>query len=91
MKYEFYDLLGLIPTDYGDYVGWSANELFETHWEGWVEFDHNKVIMNDGLEDAVRDFVTVFNSAKADNNDADKFKSGNEEIKKLIREVLENA
>lgn len=55
---EFYDLLGLIPTDYGDYVGWSANELFETYWEGWVEFDHNKVIMNDGLECMIISMVT---------------------------------
>lgn len=47
---EFYDLLGLDPTSYGDYIGWSPDELYETYWEKWITFDHRKVILDDGLE-----------------------------------------
>lgn len=52
---------------------------------------YDYVIMNDELEKAVEDFNIVFNSAKAEDDKADKFKSDREEIKKLIGEVLENA
>lgn len=47
---EFYELLGIDRVDYGDYLGWSAFELVETYWYCWVEFDHRKVVMDDGLE-----------------------------------------
>lgn len=47
---EFYDELGLETVDYGDYLGWSACELIECCWYCWIEFDHRKVIMDDGLE-----------------------------------------
>ena len=47
---EFYDLLGLDTTDYGDYLGWSSFELVETYWYCWVEFEHTKTVMDDGLE-----------------------------------------
>jgi hypothetical protein len=47
---EFYDLLGLDTVDYGDYLGWSSFELVETYWYCWVEFEHEKVTMDDGME-----------------------------------------
>lgn len=47
---EWYELLGIEPTDYGNYLGWSTYELVETCWYCWVEFDHTKVVMDDGLE-----------------------------------------
>lgn len=47
---EFYELLGLETTNYGDYLGWSSFELVETYWYSWVEFDHTKVVLDDGLE-----------------------------------------
>lgn len=47
---EFYEHLGLDTVDYGDYLGWSACELVETSWYCWIEFDHRKVVMDDGLE-----------------------------------------
>ena len=37
---EFYELLGIEQTDYGDYLGWYS----------WIDFHHDKVIMDDGLE-----------------------------------------
>lgn len=47
---EFYELLGIDTVDYGDYLGWSSFELVETYWYCWVEFEHEKVIMEDGME-----------------------------------------
>lgn len=47
---EFYDQLGLDEVDYGNYLGWSTFELVETYWYCWVEFEHEKVTMDDGLE-----------------------------------------
>lgn len=47
---DFYELLGLETTDYGNYLGWSTYELAETCWYCWVEFNHSKVVMDDGLE-----------------------------------------
>jgi guanylate kinase len=65
-------------------VGEASGEI-----EKAVRYDY--VIMNDGLEEAVEDFITVFNSAKAEDTNADKFRTNNEDTKKLIREVLNNA
>ena len=46
---------------------------------------YDYVIMNDGLEDAVEDFVAVMNSVKAEDGKADKFRSENDDTKKFIR------
>lgn len=47
---EFYELLGIETVDYGDYLGWSSFELVEMYWYCWIEFGHQKVTMDDGLE-----------------------------------------
>lgn len=52
---EFYDALkdagvDIDTTDYGDYMGWSSCELYDMAWSSWLEFYHEKVIMDDGLE-----------------------------------------
>lgn len=47
---EFYEMLGLETVDYGDYLGWSSYELVECTWACWVDFDHTKVVLDDGLE-----------------------------------------
>ena len=47
---EFYEHLGIETVDYGDYLGWSAWEVSECQCYCWIEFDHRKVIMDDGLE-----------------------------------------
>lgn len=43
---EFYEFLGLEPTDYGTVLGWAPQD------EGmyWIEFNHSKVVLDDGLE-----------------------------------------
>lgn len=47
---EFYDLLGLDPVEYGDQVGWSSAQMFEMYWSSWIEFWHEKVELEDGME-----------------------------------------
>jgi hypothetical protein len=47
---EFYDLLKLPTTDYGDILGWNADGIHVMQWYTWIEFYHHKVEMEDGLE-----------------------------------------
>lgn len=54
-------------------------------------FKYEYVIMNDELDDAIEDFKTVFESAKNNDSNADKFNPKNENIKNMIDEVLKNA
>lgn len=43
---EFYEFLGIEQTDYGSVLGWAPKD------EGmyWIEFNHRKAILDDGLE-----------------------------------------
>lgn len=43
---EFYEFLGLEPTEYGAVLGWAVNddEIY------WIDFNHRKVLINDELE-----------------------------------------
>ena len=47
---EYFEAVGLDRTDYGDYMGWSSCEMYDMTWSSWLEFYHEKVIMDDGLE-----------------------------------------
>lgn len=47
---EFYDLLGIEPTDYGNFLGWSDGALMDMGWTSWLDFHNEKVVMDDGLE-----------------------------------------
>lgn len=47
---EWYDELGLEPTDYGNYLGWSSGLLMDCQWADWLEFGHEKVLIDDDLE-----------------------------------------
>lgn len=47
---EFYEELGIEPVDYGNYLGWSSGGLMAAVWSQWLDFDNEKVIMEDGLE-----------------------------------------
>ncbi|MBQ8107684.1 MAG: guanylate kinase, partial [Ruminococcus sp.] len=54
-------------------------------------YEYDYVIMNDELEDAVRDFETVINAERNKDGSADRFRADNEDIKNMIGEVLDNA
>lgn len=47
---EYYELLDLEQTIEGQELGWSNSILESMYWTNWVDFDHNKVEMEDGME-----------------------------------------
>jgi hypothetical protein len=47
---EFYKDLGLEPIDTGWVTGWTRPINQERHWQEWVDFIHEKVVLDDGLE-----------------------------------------
>ena len=55
---ELYDLLKLPRTDYGDILGWNSFMVHEYQWYSWIEFNHRKVVMDDGLECYILEILT---------------------------------
>lgn len=53
---DFYELVGLEPTDYGDYLGWSFQEMVECTWFSWWELSRQKVFLEDNLECTILGF-----------------------------------
>ena len=47
---EFYEELDIPEVDYGNFLGWSSGGLMEMTWSDWLDFTHEKVVMDDGLE-----------------------------------------
>ena len=47
---EFYELVGLPSTDYGYRLGWSAAGMDEMYCKEWLDFNHEKFMLDDGLE-----------------------------------------
>lgn len=47
---EFYDLLGLDHIDPGWTLGWSLGASLSHYWKTWIDFRHEKVEMEDGME-----------------------------------------
>lgn len=47
---EWYEFLGLEPTIEGKEMGWSTGILSSMYWATWVDFSHETVTMDDGLE-----------------------------------------
>ena len=47
---EFYEFLDIPTIPAGQELGWSSGILESHYWANWIEFDHEKVVMDDGLE-----------------------------------------
>ena len=47
---EFYEYLGLEPIESGFKLGWSPGANLDYYWQEWVDFNHHRVTMDDGLE-----------------------------------------
>ena len=47
---EWYQLLDLEPLEYGWNFGWSACANSDMYWQSWIDFHHEKTVMDDGLE-----------------------------------------
>lgn len=54
---EFYEFLGIPTTDYGEYLGWSASSMHDMYRNQLLDFHHQKVVMDDGLECTIIMFV----------------------------------
>lgn len=46
---EYYSFLGIDGIDYGDEMGWSIDNLYESGVL-WLDFDNRKTLLDDGLE-----------------------------------------
>lgn len=44
---EWYEELDIEATDYGSYLGWSAGLLSDHQWSPWLEFGHEKTMLDD--------------------------------------------
>lgn len=65
---DFYEFLGLEKTEFGETVGWSScnGDIY------WIDFNHHKLTLEDGMEIFVIDMVLnrppngwkIFKSAK---------------------------
>lgn len=47
---EWYELLDLEPLEHGNRFGWSTSENSAMYWQTWIDFHHQTVTMDDGLE-----------------------------------------
>ena len=47
---EYYEFLGLEPIPGGNELGWSSGILESHYYAEWIEFDHEKVVLEDDLE-----------------------------------------
>lgn len=47
---EFYELLDIPQVDGLKHHGWSIGYLMSDTWGDWLDFQHKKVVMDDGLE-----------------------------------------
>lgn len=47
---EWYEYIGLDSIDSGWKLGWSTGMCIQAYWQEWIDFNHTKVTMDDGLE-----------------------------------------
>ena len=47
---DWYECVGLDPLDHGEKIGWSTGINYEQYWQSWIDFNHTKTVLDDGLE-----------------------------------------
>lgn len=47
---DFLDLLGLEHVEFGNCIGWLSNSNYDFYGHPWIEFKHDKVTLDDGME-----------------------------------------
>lgn len=57
---DYYNLLEIDRRDYGEFMGWSAAQMYEMYWDEWLYFHHTKVEMDDGMECYIVDYTEPF-------------------------------
>lgn len=61
---DFYEMLGLSAIDGGEYVGWNCDDGLY-----WIDFNHRKTVLDDGLEVYVIEMVWTPNTNCCDEED----------------------
>lgn len=54
---EWYSHLDLEPLDHGWDFGWNTCANMDAYWQTWIDFHHEKVVMDDGLECIIISFA----------------------------------
>lgn len=54
---EWYRMIGLEPLEHGLDFGWSTCANYDMYWQTWVDFHHEKAVMDDGLECIIITFM----------------------------------
>lgn len=49
---EYYDFLGLEKIQEYELVGWSCGQIEETYWHPWIEFDYEKMVIDEESENS---------------------------------------
>ena len=47
---DFLDLLGLEHVEFGNCIGWLSNSNYDFYGHPWIEFKHEKMTLDDGME-----------------------------------------
>ena len=53
---NWYGYIGLDPLDHGRNFGWSTGINYEAYWQSWIDFNHTKTVLDDGLECTIISF-----------------------------------
>lgn len=54
---DWYELLDLEPLEHGNNFGWNTCANMDAYWQSWIDFHHEKVVMDDGLECIIISFA----------------------------------
>lgn len=54
---DWYELIDLEPLEHGNDFGWSTCENSAMYWQTWIDFHHQTVTMDDGLECTIISFM----------------------------------
>lgn len=54
---QWYELLDMEPLEHGRDFGWNTSTNGAMYWQTWVDFHHQKVVMDDGLECTIVSFM----------------------------------
>ena len=54
---EWYELLDIEPLEHGLSFGWASYANSQMYWQTWIDFHHEKTVMDDGLECIIISFM----------------------------------
>ena len=54
---DWYKHIGLPPLDHGYDFGWNTCANMDAYWQTWIDFNNEKVVMEDGLECIIISFA----------------------------------